>query len=241
MKKRIVSLIMICVLMLGTAVPAAQASLADRLNEYLQSSYKTLSIGSKGSEVKKLQEKLISLGYLAYGEADGAYGKKTAKAVHTFKSLNGIDDFTSHEPAGCIATTDMQLKLFGSYAARYSEPYIALQICDYSNMNWYKEDNNKFKFRIQVENISKSRTIKAFELYAYATDVWGDEIYGDSYYYETTKKDVGPGVRTYSDYFIIPRRDEICKVYVGVHKVIYSDGTIAEDYSVDYSNWEPSL
>ena len=44
----------------------------------------TLKVGSKGSEVKALQKKLIELGYLS-GKADGVYGTKTAEAVKAYQ------------------------------------------------------------------------------------------------------------------------------------------------------------
>ena len=39
--------------------------------------YHNLATGAKGKEVKKLQEKLIEMGYLPEGSADGAYGRQT--------------------------------------------------------------------------------------------------------------------------------------------------------------------
>ena len=39
--------------------------------------YHNLTMGTKGKEVKKLQEKLIEKGYLPDGSADGAYGRQT--------------------------------------------------------------------------------------------------------------------------------------------------------------------
>lgn len=49
----------------------------------------TLSNGSCGDSVKKLQEKLNSLGY-SCGNADGDYGRKTAEAVRKFQRDNGL-------------------------------------------------------------------------------------------------------------------------------------------------------
>ena len=43
-----------------------------------------LKTGTKGTEVKELQNKLIQLGYLT-GKADGVYGAKTAEAVKAFQ------------------------------------------------------------------------------------------------------------------------------------------------------------
>ena len=49
----------------------------------------SLRIGSKGSDVKDLQSKLISLGYLT-GKADGIYGSKTAAAVRAFQKASKL-------------------------------------------------------------------------------------------------------------------------------------------------------
>ncbi len=52
--------------------------------------YHNLTMGAKGKDVKKLQEKLIELGYLPDGSADGAYGRKTYNAVKKFQHYNGL-------------------------------------------------------------------------------------------------------------------------------------------------------
>lgn len=48
-----------------------------------------LKMRSKGDEVYQLQQRLISLGYLAENEADSVFGSKTEKAVKQFQSNNG--------------------------------------------------------------------------------------------------------------------------------------------------------
>ena len=53
--------------------------------------------------------------------------------------------------------------------------------------------------RVKVTNTAKRKTIKAFEMYMYAVDVWGDPIYGeDMVYYGTTEKTVSPGQTVYT-------------------------------------------
>ena len=52
--------------------------------------YKTVQWQDRGSGVLKVQKKLIELGYLAEGEADGAYGSKTTAAVRRFQKANGL-------------------------------------------------------------------------------------------------------------------------------------------------------
>ena len=52
--------------------------------------YHNLTMGTKGKEVKKLQEKLIEKGYLPEGSVDGAYGRQTYNAVKKFQYYNGL-------------------------------------------------------------------------------------------------------------------------------------------------------
>ena len=52
--------------------------------------YHNLTMGTKGKEVKKLQEKLIEKGYLPEGSADGAYGRQTYNAVKKFQYYNSL-------------------------------------------------------------------------------------------------------------------------------------------------------
>ena len=52
--------------------------------------YQTLKKGSKGDDVKRLQEALIALGYLEDGGADGDYGNATVAAVKEFQKDNGL-------------------------------------------------------------------------------------------------------------------------------------------------------
>ena len=52
--------------------------------------YHNLGQGDRGTEVKRLQERLIELGYLPAGSADGAYGGQTRMAVRRFQYYNGL-------------------------------------------------------------------------------------------------------------------------------------------------------
>lgn len=52
--------------------------------------YHNLKKGDKGKDVKALQERLIELGYLPEGSADGSYGNQTYKAVREFQYYNGL-------------------------------------------------------------------------------------------------------------------------------------------------------
>ncbi len=67
-----------------TATPVPQPTITPN------TSYKNLSQGDRGDNVKKLQERLIELGYLT-GKADGAYGGQTRRAVLRFQYYNGLN------------------------------------------------------------------------------------------------------------------------------------------------------
>jgi peptidoglycan hydrolase-like protein with peptidoglycan-binding domain len=66
-----------------TATPVPQPTITPN------QSYKNLKQGDRGDQVKKVQERLIELGYLT-GEADGAYGGQTRRAVLRFQYYNGL-------------------------------------------------------------------------------------------------------------------------------------------------------
>ena len=76
------------------------------------SSGSTLELGSEGSEVKKLQKRLIDLGYLS-GTADGKFGEKTETALKAFQEANGLE-------ADGKAGTKTQNKLYSDEAKRVS-------------------------------------------------------------------------------------------------------------------------
>ena len=52
--------------------------------------YHNLKQGDRGAEVRRLQERLIELGYLPEGAADGAYGGQTRNAVRKFQYYNSL-------------------------------------------------------------------------------------------------------------------------------------------------------
>lgn len=76
------------------------------------SSGATLELGSEGSEVKKLQKRLIDLGYLS-GTADGKFGEMTESALKAFQEANGLE-------ADGKAGTKTQNKLFSDEAVKAS-------------------------------------------------------------------------------------------------------------------------
>ena len=109
---------------------------------------------------------------------------------------------------------------------------------DNANGQWQNVGTDQLKFRCQVQNVSGSDSIRAFELYLYPTDVWGNRLLGsDEVYYHTTNRQIHPGQTAYSDYFTIGDRAKTANVYVGIKRVILTDGTVYDYDDVEYWNW----
>lgn len=80
-----------------------------------------LEVGSTGSNVTKVQKKLIQFGYMS-GEADGRYGEKTRDAVKWFQRRNGLeaDGRVGSETAAALGIT-----LSGSAGTGRSAPAVS--------------------------------------------------------------------------------------------------------------------
>lgn len=214
-----------------TPTPApARAPEATRAPEVPErNAWKPLFEGDKGEDVRRMQRRLIELGYLN-DTADGEYGPRTAAAVQAFCEANGLGNHP-------YASASMLELLYSSYATPYQEPWVPLVFLDDARGQWRNGKSGQLGFRAKVTNTSRTHTVRAFEFYLYATDVWGDKIYGDTIYYGTTTKTIKPGQSAFSEYFLLPNRTQISQVWCGVKKVVFSDGTVRENDTVDYSYW----
>ncbi len=97
-----------CVNMQGTLKIAAKESV---LSNY-GTMYFMQRSGDRNKEVKEVQRRLISLGYLK-DKADGVYGRKTKKAVADFQAKNGIHGVNG---ASGVASELTQAVLFSDRA-----------------------------------------------------------------------------------------------------------------------------
>lgn len=85
-----------------TATPAPTSAPTPALTP--NSRYAKIAFGDSGSNVKKLQTRLIELGYLPKGSADGQYGYKTYNAVKAFQKANGL---SADGVAGPVTLTNL--------------------------------------------------------------------------------------------------------------------------------------
>lgn len=72
-----------------TATPSPTPAPAPTITP--NSRYGKIAFGDNGSNVRKLQNTLIELGYMPKGSADGAYGYQTYNAVKAFQKANGLE------------------------------------------------------------------------------------------------------------------------------------------------------
>ena len=131
---------------INAEIAAAQAELESRgvaAEEPVEEGYQTLQKGSKGDEVKALQQRLIELNYLS-GSADGDYGGKTASAVELFQSTAGLT-------ATGIADADTQTALFADDAPKAK----VYQSLDYKAMSRDPDtyEGNLYKFDGKVVQV----------------------------------------------------------------------------------------
>ena len=76
----------------------------------------TMRLGNSGQKVTDLQEKLIYLGYLPEGSADGHYGASTQDAINRYQAANGLKVLG-------IANIDTQTLLNRQYdEKKYADP-----------------------------------------------------------------------------------------------------------------------
>lgn len=126
--KKILSILIILGLLAGNfsayaEEPLPEEPVAEVTAEPTAPVYTLLKGGSKGEEVKALQERLIELGYLD-GTADGDYGEKTKKAVRTFQRSAGLD-------VDGLAGKDTQTLLFSEDAPTAPEPTGPIDVLAY--------------------------------------------------------------------------------------------------------------
>ena len=158
--------------------------------------------------------------------------------MHYYSISNNSIIFSRAGTYNLTATTTDGSNLSASITV-YVEPKngVTLFFDDGAYATWEYLSGDKLSFKAQVTNREYGKTVKAFELYVYATDAWGNDIYGDYVYYGTTTKTVSPGSTVYSDRLVIPDRSKIYNVYCGIHKILYDDGTSVTIDDINYCYW----
>ena len=159
-------------------------------------------------------------------KVDGVYGLNTATAVRSFCDQHGLTISGDASPA-------MQELLYSSRAEYYMEPWIPLVIGpEYKWDNPMNLRDDIGMFYVQLVNRSH-RDIRGYELYYYFINTWGDKI--DIGTQAGSWRGVAPetniiksGYTEYSGSIPIHPFAYTYAVYVGIHKIVFSDGEIRE-------------
>lgn len=120
---------------INTAETAESETIEDAEQEYV-----TLQKGSRGDEVKALQERLNELGY-DVGTADGIFGGKTENSLYKFKEINALIYPELKNSENGIANNDIQELLFSNRAIYNLENLKGYTIID--EIDYFKGDNFK--------------------------------------------------------------------------------------------------
>ena len=228
MKKRtaFVLLLLLAFLMAGSLpVPAASdkpvssdsGTLPEPFNRVLQQ-------GARGEDVKKLQEKLIELGFLK-DRADGSFGAKTAAAVKDFNEANDL-----HKDA--IADAATLNCLFDSPADTPAEPLIPV---DLPSTEWRGISEEGASYRVQVANLSETKTIREIELQYYPSDLWGEDLWDYPYQKIAFNLTLAPGETGFTDWFYIsPSWHRIDAINWGISRIVFGDGTVCDNDELTY-------
>ena len=120
-----------------------------------------LEVGSSGSDVKKVQQRLIRYGYLT-GEADGRYGEKTRDAVIWFQKKNGL---TADGRVGAKTAAALGVTLSGasssSTAASSSTSYVSSDHRLLSKLVYAEARGETYKGQVAVAAVVLNRVSSA--------------------------------------------------------------------------------
>lgn len=106
--------------------------------------------------------------------------------------------------------------------------------------SWDYVEDDKLSIKFQVSNSRIGKTIKSFELYVYAVDAQDKNLYDGMVYHYTSTVAINAGRQLYSDEINLPNATSISKVFCGIHKVTYTDGTSAtvDIDEIEYRCWK---
>lgn len=108
--------------------------LTGNMNAPLEASYTTLSKGSEGDAVKRLQQALANLGYLAASDVTGTYTTATEKAVLAFQKARGLTQ-------DGIAGEKTQHALFNTVPkGTYDNSTVNATLYPVEKVDWYNGD-----------------------------------------------------------------------------------------------------
>jgi len=206
-------------------------------------SKKTYQLNEMGDEILRLKAQLMSIGYYRpNADYDNEYNDTMVDRVKLFQKNNHL------QQTGIIDYITL-IKLYSTGAVKGQwyvaptptpapEKAITLEIPFGSYAEWNYISGNRLQFRLQVTNTSSRKIVKAYQLFLYTVDVWGNRLIPeDKVYTLDVEQTLNPGQKKYSTYINLGDANKIDRVYVAVDKVLYSDGTAKQVPKPNYTYW----
>ncbi len=195
--------------------------------------------GDEGQEISRLKGRMKKLGYYRPdAEYDGTYNATMTSRVKQLQTNNGL------EATGVLDhRTLVELYSDGCKTGQWYTPPeaagVKLVIPDNAYAQWDYLNGDILKFRLQVKNTSKTKTVTSYEIYLYPVDSRGNRLIGSKQAYIISgDENIKPGKTVYTPYVKMADSDRIAEVYAAVHKVKYTDGSTDTVAYHDYDCWE---
>lgn len=194
------------------------------------SEYDAVTAESKPGDIKLLQQELKKLGYYL-SSVDGRYDAQTQEAIELFQAANGL-------PVTGSADANTLWLLYETDAEPYQEPENVLFVDRNVRPRIENITNKRAKVSFQVTSIARLKQVKAFELYVYALDVWGQPV-GERLSISTTRN-IKPAESVRSSIIILENSNKVASVHCAIHKVAYEDGTVytVPESQIQYVSWD---
>ena len=182
----------------------------------------------------------------------GENGTKNVAVVQTFSTLANIlgmpqcrinsGKISFNTPGVYMLSADTTFMTKSAQALFIVEPEDGVTLFfedENAYASWDYVAYDKLSIKFQVSNSFLGKTIKYFELWVYPVDAQGQRLCNDNkVYYCITTATIEAGGQIYSNKINLPNGTAISKVYCGIHKVIYTDGTSATVDKVEYFCWK---
>ena len=204
------------------------------LNHLLGSDYRK---GDGGAEITLIKDRMKEIGYYT---PNATYNSKFNEIME--ERITDFQESSGLYPTGVIDDeTLMNIYAANSvkgpyYPTPYDEPELTMMIPKNSNLRSIPRENDVLSVSIEVKNISHQKRIIGYYLSIYTVDRDGKKIQEEIF--DTTGL-VPCGGKRYSDYVDLKNHCQIDKVYVGIKKVYYRDGSRTETIDTpEYHCWE---
>lgn len=99
---------------------------------------------------------------------------------------------------------------------------------------WEPKGIDSFRISFEISNHPYGEDVTSVQLYFYAVDAGGNDLFNGLKYSDTTRKNLSPGKKIRTDWIMVPDYSRISVLYCGIHKISFTDGTSITIDQVDY-------